>query len=344
MSASPGSRPTLVALAPRIALAIAVLVGFALPFLVSDHDLFNLGRVLAVAMCVASLNLVIGYSGQVSLGHGALFGIGGYAALMSIRDLGLPPALGVVVGALVCALVGVIIGIPAVRLGGFNLGLFTIVIAALFPIALYRFSDVTGGQSGVVVFGGFASPFASLTEAQWMFLVLFTLLLGVVFVLYRLVSGRNAITLAAIRSGQILASSHGIDVHRVRFQFFVVSATVAGLAGGLYGLVLGLVVPESYPLLFSITLLVASAVGGSRSWVGALVGAALVVYLPTWASEVLPGQASGHLAQLIFAVVLGLCVLFAPNGLVGTVTDLLRRMVAGLSSLSKSHTVREETP
>ena len=130
-----------------------------MPFLVSDYDLFNLCRVMAVAMCVASLNLVMGYSGQVSLGHGAIFGVGGYATMMSIKYLGLPVIGGLAVGVLACVVVGVVIGIPAIRLGGFNLGLFTIVIAALFPIVLYRFSDFTGGQSGVTIpFKPFTSP------------------------------------------------------------------------------------------------------------------------------------------------------------------------------------------
>ena len=333
----------------RIALwigAAAGVIGFALPFLVSDYDLFNLSRVAAVAMCVASLNLVLGFTGQVSLGHGAIFGIGGYAALMSIRDLGFPPVLGILFGAVVSAAVGVIIGIPAVRLGGFNLGLFTIVIAALFPIVLYRFSDFTGGQAGIVVTGAFASPVESLTNAQWMFLVLFVTLLVVLFVLRRMVSGRMARALAAIRTGRILAASNGIDVYRVKFQFFVMSAAVAGLAGGLYGLVLGLVVPESYPLIFSITLLVASVIGGSRSWVGAIVGAAVVVYLPTWSSEVIPGEASAYLAQLVFAIILGLCVLLAPNGLAGAVDSVVRRASGSLRSRRTSTPApehREET-
>ncbi len=324
----------------------SILIGFSLPFLVSDYDLFNLGRVVTVAMCVASLNLVLGYSGQVSLGHGAIFGLGGYAALMTIRDLGFPPVLGVASAVVVCAVLGAVIGIPAVRLGGFNLGLFTIVIAALFPIVLYRFSDFTGGQAGVIVPGAFASPTAALTDAQWMFLVLLVTLLVVLFLLQRLVSGRMSRALAALRTGRILALSHGVNVYRVKFQFFVISAAVAGLGGALYGLVLGLVVPESYPLIFSITILVASAVGGSRSWAGAIVGAAIVVYLPTWTSEVIPGDASAHLAQLVFAVILGLCVLLAPNGLAGVVGALTRRLGSGIQrSRSTPRSVdREETP
>jgi len=307
----------------------AVAAAFTVPFLVSDYDLFNLCRVMAVAMCVASLNLVMGYSGQVSLGHGAIFGVGGYATMMSIKYLGLPVIGGLAVGVLACVVVGVVIGIPAIRLGGFNLGLFTIVIAALFPIVLYRFSDFTGGQAGVILpFKPFISPTSSLTDEQWMYIVVLGLLVAVLLLLHRVVSGRTGRALAAMRAGRILAVSNGVRVDHIKFQFFVLSSAIAGLAGGLFGLVLGLVVPESYPLILSISLLVASVVGGSRSWFGAVLGAAVVVYLPTLTSAVVPGQASAYLAQLAFAVILGLCVILAPNGIAGGIHALVRMVTS----------------
>lgn len=308
---------------------LAVVVAFAVPFLVSDYDLFNLCRVMAIAMCVASLNLVMGYSGQVSLGHGAIFGVGGYATMMSIKYLGFPVAGGLLAGVFACVVLGVVIGLPAIRLGGFNLGLFTIVIAALFPIVLYRFSDFTGGQAGVTIpFAPFASPVAALTDEQWMYLVVLVLLVAILFLLHRLVSGRTGRALAAMRASRILAVSNGVRVDRIKFQFFVISSAIAGLAGGLFGLVLGLVVPESYPLILSISLLVASVVGGSRSWIGAVIGAAVVVYLPTFTSALVPGQASAYLAQLAFAVILGLCVILAPNGIAGGVHALIRAVTS----------------
>lgn len=323
---------------PSVWLSVAaVFVASVVPFLVSDYDLFNLCRVMAIAMCVASLNLVMGYSGQVSLGHGAIFGIGGYATMMSIKYLELPVFAGVAVGVLACTVVGIVIGIPAVRLGGFNLGLFTILIAALFPIVLYRLSDVTGGQAGVTLpLRPFASPIIGLTDEQWMYLVVLALLVAVLFLLSRIVSGRTGRSLAAMRAGTILAISNGVPVNRIKFQFFVISAAVAGLAGGLYGLILGLVVPESYPLILSITLLVASAVGGSRSWVGAIIGAALVTYLPTATSAIVPGQASAYLAQLAFAVILGLCVILAPNGIAGGLHTLVRVVRARIMHRSRT--------
>ncbi|WP_394552041.1 branched-chain amino acid ABC transporter permease [Agromyces sp. MMS24-JH15] len=298
----------------------AIAVAGTVPFLISDYDLFNLSRVGAVAIGVASLNLLTGFSGQVSLGQGATFGIGGYAAMMTMRFLEWPVGLALLAAVIVGAVVGLVIGLPAVRMGGFNLGLLTIVIAALFPVLLYRFSDFTGGQAGVtLVAPAFPSPTESLTDAQWQYLVVLGLLVLTIVFLDRLVGRRTARALALIRASRILAAANGVDVERVKLQLFVISSALAAFGGAVFAFVLGLVVPESYPLIFSITLLVASVVGGSRSWIGAVLGAAMVVFLPSFASSVIPGESSAYLAQLAFAVVLGVCVIVAPDGIAGGV-------------------------
>lgn len=312
---------------PRAITVVAIVVAISIPFLVTDYDLFAMSRVLAVAIGVLSLNLLMGFSGQVSLGQGAIFGVGGYAAMMLLRYLEWPIALAVLGAVVVSTLLGLVIGLPGVRLGGFNLALLTIVIAALFPILLYRFSDFTGGQAGITLSGaGLTSPTASLTDAQWAYLVILTALLICVGGLAAIVSGRTERALAAVRTAAILASSMGVNADRLKLAVFVISSAVAGLGGALYAFVLGLVVPESYPLVFSITVLVASVVGGSRSWWGAIVGAAVIVYLPTWFSEAIPGDTSAYLAQLIFAIVLGVCIIVAPGGLAGVVTRFYRSL------------------
>ncbi len=312
---------------PRAIAAVAIVVAISIPFLVTDYDLFAMSRVLAVAIGVLSLNLLMGFSGQVSLGQGAIFGVGGYAAMMLLRYLEWPIGLAVLGAVVVSTVLGVIIGLPGVRLGGFNLALLTIVIAALFPILLYRFSDFTGGQSGITLSGaGLTSPTESLTDAQWAYLVILLALLICVGGLAAIVSGRTERALAAVRTAPILASSMGVNADRLKLAVFVISSAVAGLGGALYAFVLGLVVPESYPLVFSITVLVASVVGGSRSWWGAIVGAAVIVYLPTWFSEAVPGDTSAYLAQLIFAIVLGLCIIVAPGGVASVVTRFYRSL------------------
>lgn len=310
---------------PRGIATAAIAVAILVPFLVTDYDLFAMSRVLAVAIGVVSLNVLMGFSGQISLGHGAIFGVGGYAAMMLMRYLEWPVGLAALGAVIVSTLLGVVIGLPGVRLGGFNLGLLTIVIAALFPILLYRFSDVTGGQAGITLSGGgLLSPTGALTDAQWAYLVILVVLLVCIGVLRFIVSGRTGRALAAVRAAPILASSMGVNADRLKLAVFVISSAVAGLGGALYAFVLGLVVPESYPLVFSITLLVASVVGGSRSWSGAIIGAAVIVYLPSWFSEALPGDTSAYLAQLIFAIVLGVCIIVAPGGIAGLIARLYR--------------------
>ncbi|MBT2486458.1 MULTISPECIES: branched-chain amino acid ABC transporter permease [unclassified Microbacterium] len=305
---------------PRIATGVAIVIAVSIPFLVTDYDLFAMSRVLAVALGVISLNLLMGFSGQISLGQGAIFGIGGYASMLVIRHLEWPVALALVAAVVVCAIVGAIIGLPGVRLGGFNLGLLTIVIAALFPIVLYRLPDFTGGQAGITLSGGgLFSPTGALTDAQWIYLVLLVVLLLSILGVRNLVSRRIGRALAAVRANPILAASVGVETDRLKLALFVISSAVAGLGGALYALVLGLVVPESYPLVFSITLLVASVVGGNRSWWGAIIGAVVIVYLPTWFSEAVPGDTSAYLAQLVFAVVLGACIIIAPSGAAGLI-------------------------
>lgn len=310
---------------PRGIAAVAIIAGLLMPFLVTDYDLFSMSRVLAVALGVVSLNLLMGFSSQISLGHGAIFGVGGYAAMMLMQYAEWPIGLAVLGAVVVCTVIGVILGFPGVRLGGFNLALLTIVIAAMFPILLYRFSDFTGGQAGITLgAAGLVSPTDVLTDAQWAYLVILLVLLACVGMLRGIVSGRTGRALAAVRTSPILAASMGVNTDRLKLAVFVISSALAGLGGALYAFVLGLVVPESYPLVFSITLLVASVVGGSRSWWGAIIGAAVIVYFPTWFSEAVPGDASAYLAQLIFAIVLGVCIIVAPGGIAGLLSRLYR--------------------
>lgn len=225
---------------------------------------------------------------------------------------------------------------------GFNLGLLTIVIAALFPIVLYRFPDFTGGQAGLTLSGGgLTSPTDVLTDAQWIYLVLLVVLLLCILGVRNLVSRRIGRALAAVRANPILAASVGVETDRLKFALFVISSAVAGLGGALYALVLGLVVPESYPLVFSITLLVASVVGGNRSWSGAIFGAAVIVYLPSWFSEAVPGDTSAYLAQLVFAVVLGACIIIAPGGAAGLIGRGYRALTR--TATRDTPSTREET-
>ena len=316
-------------LIPRLGWIIALGIGVILPLLVSDFDLLDLSRVLTLAMAVAGLNLLVGHSGQVSVGHGAIFGLGGYAAMIPVVSFGWPWWAGVLLAAVLSLAFGILLGIPALKMGGANLGLLTIAVAVVFPLLLIRFQPLTGGTFGMFLPSPAISlPDSGFTSRQLEFWVCL-LALAVVFVALRnLVHGRLGRALAAVRTSSLLAAANGIAVNRVKLIAFAVSSTVAGVAGALYALVVSIAVPDSYVFTFSIALLAASVIGGSRSWAGAIIGAAIIVYLPTLAEAFVGGQAAGNWSQFVYAAGLALCLIVAPSGIAGAVTSLLGRAFA----------------
>jgi branched-chain amino acid transport system permease protein len=313
--------------ARRIGWTAAAAAGVATPFVISDYDLFDLTRVLAIAIAVAGLNLLLGHSGQISVGHGAIFGLGGYAALIPVATSGWPWWAGVLLAGTLCLVFGLLLGIPALRMGGANLGLLTIAVAAIFPLLLIRLKSITGGTFGIFMAGSPIEPpaWTGLTTAQFAFLVCMFVLGLTLLALRNLVTGRIGRALAAVRTSPLLAAANGVNVNRTRLMAFAVSSTVAGTGGAFYALVLAIAVPDSYLIAFSITLLAASVVGGSRTWAGSVIGAAIVVYLPTITESLVGGEAAGNWSQLVYALALLVCLTVAPNGLAGVVASIARR-------------------
>lgn len=327
------------ATASRGVWVVLLVVAAVLPFVVSDFDLFDLTRLLTIAMAVAGLNLLMGHSGQVSVGHGAIFGLGGYAALISVSTLHWPWWAGVLLAGFVCLVFGILLGIPALKMGGANLGLLTIAVAAIFPLLVIRLEPFTGGTVGIYLPTSAMVPpaWTGLSTAQYEFLVCLVVLAIVILLLRNLVTGRMGRALAAVRTSPLLAAANGVDVNRAKLIAFAASAAAAGIGGGLYALVLGLAVPDSYLITFSITLLTASVIGGSRTWAGAVIGAAIVVYLPTVAESFVGGQAAGNWSQLIYAAGLALCLIFAPTGIAGGAARLVSRLTTPRPSSTAPH-------
>jgi len=306
--------------------AAALGIGVVVPFLVSDYDLLDLTRMLAVAITVAALNLLLGHSGQISVGHGAIFGLGGYAALVPVATYGWPWWSALVLSGAVCLALGLLLGTLALKMGGANLGLLTIAVAAVFPLLLIHLKPLTGGTFGIFLARSpIAADWTGLTAAQFGFLVCLAALALTLLALGNLVTGRLGRALAAVRTNVLLAAANGVNVNRTKVLAFAVSSTVAGIGGGLYALVTAIAVPDSYLVPFSITLLAASVVGGSGTRAGALVGAAIVIYLPELAENLVGGESAGNWSQLVYALILILTLTLAPAGLVGDLSHLARR-------------------
>ncbi|HVW30001.1 MAG TPA: branched-chain amino acid ABC transporter permease [Polyangiaceae bacterium] len=306
----------------RVASVIALVALLVVPSVATEFHLFQATLVITSAIALLGLNLLTGYGGQISLGHGALYGIGAYSAAILVEKWGLPYGLGIVGAALICFVVGFLLGLPALRLEGLYLALATFAFAAALPQVLkYKaFQAVTGGVQGITLKKPEA-PFG-LVESPDRFM--YFLYLGVAVVLFacvrNLIQGQTGRAIIAIRDSPIAASSLGIDIAMYKTTTFAVSAMYAGIAGALGALAVQFVSPDSFPLFLSLSLLVGVVVGGLASISGAVFGALFIQFVPNVAEEV-----SKAAPWAIYGVVLIGVIHLMPDGVAGFLTRLAAR-------------------
>jgi branched-chain amino acid transport system permease protein len=310
------------------AAALAGVVVFALlPLAVGSYRTYELTFVGIYFVALVGLNVLTGYSGQISLGHGAFMAIGAYtsAILVShegIRDLWTIPISGIVAGA-----VGYAFGYPALRLEGVYLALATFAIAIATPSLAKRFPGLTGGGPGINLDQS-TTPFGiPLRAGDWLYYVTW----GVAAVLFAaawlLLSGRFGRTLRALRDSEVAAASSGIDVAAFKRVAFGVSALFAGVAGALFSMRVAYVNPDTFPVSLSILLLSGAVVGGLGTIAGPLAAAFFVQYVPTYAQDI-----SKQAPTVVYGLVLIVVMFVAPTGLIGLVRRL-RAFLDGRSSV-----------
>ncbi|MEV6217106.1 branched-chain amino acid ABC transporter permease [Nocardia sp. NPDC051833] len=305
------------------ALAVAVCVA---PFQLAPFYTFQLSMVMVYAIALLGLNLLVGYTGQISLGHGAFFGAGAYVAAGMMHHWDAPYLAALPAAAAVTFLFGVAVGIPALRLHGLYLALVTLAIAVFLVPLLKRFDAVTGGSMGLTVTKPSAPAWTGLAEDQWLyFLAAATAALSFAAVA-GLLRSRVGRALRAIRDNEIVAEMMGVRLAVYKTLAFAWSAMLAGIAGCVYTWVIAYVSPDSFTVALSITLLAGIVVGGLGSLWGAVLGAAFVMYVPSLAQDVndaAPGVIFG-------IVVIGLMYL-APTGLAGLLARLPRHLLTLLA-------------
>ena len=279
-------------IAPRTVLTIAAFAAaLAFPFVASGYHLYQGAQVLILAIALIGLNLLTGFNGQISLGHGAFFAIGGYGAAILTAKLGVPYYLAIPIASLVCFGAGFLFGFPALRFGGLYLALATFALAVATPqiLAFKGFDAWTGGSSGVSLMKPHA-PFAlPLSSDQWLYLVCL-LFAAVLYAAARnLVTSRIGRALIALRDQPIAAEAMGVNAAFMKTTCFGISALYAGVAGGLSAIAVGFVSPESFGLALSLSFLVGIVVGGLASLGGVLFGALFIEFVPNLADQ-LVGQ------------------------------------------------------
>jgi branched-chain amino acid transport system permease protein len=305
-------------LALRIAGVVAFVVVIALlPRVLSDFRASEFARVGIFFIALTGLNILTGYTGQISLGHGAFMAIGGYVTALLIMGRpglefaqleapewlpvgdGMKDIWTIPIAALVAGIAGFLVGLPALRLRGLYLALVTFAFAVSMPILLREPEQLTGGTNGINLFGTTENRLTGaidnsvhipvldkdLTFNDWTYYLAWTIGLAGLGLAWLLLRGRPGRAFKAIRDSEVAASSSGVSLASYKTLAFAISAAYAGAAGALLTIVSTIVTPGSFPVFLSIQLLIGVVIAGLGSLVGLLAGALFIYYLPVGIQE-----------------------------------------------------------
>ena len=293
--------------------AVLIAVAIVLPFTLSNYHVFQLTQVMIYAVAVLGLNILTGYNGQISLGHGGFFAAGAYTAAILMHRYGVPYWATLPPAALVCFMLGVLFGLPALRFEGPYLALVTLAMAVAMPQLLKYFDTWTGGQQGITLVKPLPPPGFGIDRDRWLYFFVLVVLLVAMRLAANVLNGRTGRAFVAIRDHPIAAAAMGINTARYKTLAFGISTLFTGVAGALAEIVIGFVAPESFTLFLSLSFLVGSAVGGIATIGGAIVGGFFIEFVPNFANDISDAApwAIYGLAMLLFMYVM-------PRGVVGT--------------------------
>jgi branched-chain amino acid transport system permease protein len=305
----------------RTWIASAVVIGAALlaPLFVLDRfDTIQFAYVWAVAIALIGLNILTGYSGQISLGNGAFMAIGAYTTAILYAKLRVPYGWTILPAGLVAGLAGYLFGFPALKLSGLYLALATFALALSASPVIKNFGDLTNGHDGIVLPQPVDPTGLGLTTEQWVYYLSLVLVILLFLVARAMLSGSTGRAFRAIRDSETAAAASGISLTYHKTLAFGISAFYAGIAGSLYATITAYVSPDSFALPLSLALLVGVVVGGLGSLAGPIVGAAFVWWLPIYAQKLFNNK-----PDVSYGVVLILAMFLLPQGIAGGVRQLV---------------------
>jgi len=332
---------------------VAVLFFIGLPTVIDSFQSGEWAQALVLAIAIMGLNILVGYSGQLSLGHGAFMALGAYISAILAHRYKMDYLVTIPIAGLLTGAIGFLFGVPALRLSALYLALATFALAVVAPSLIKRPAELTGGVQGIVLLPPVPPQPASdtfaavtgtaMTSDQWVYYVTLAWSLLLFWLAWNLLRHRAGRAMRAIRDGEVAAAASGINLAGYKTLAFGISAFYAGIAGSLFGLAAGFVSPDSFPVGLSIQLLVGAVVGGLASIPGPLIGGIFAYFLPIESNQWVPTQTwiPSQIASTIekagpavtYGAVLILTMIFASNGIVGLVTSgyvRLRRRLRGV--------------
>ncbi len=306
-----------------IGIAVLLAVACVLPFVLGNYRVFQLTLALAYAIALLGLNILTGYNGQISLGHGAFFAIGAYTAAILMDKADWPYWATIPVAGLVCLVAGFLFGLPALRLEGLYLALATFALGVAMPQILKHkgLEAWTGGAMGVVIVKPEAPPGIPLDQDQWLYFFTLAWVLVLFVAGWKLLRGRIGRALVAIRDHPVAAQAMGVNTAMYKSLTFGVSALYTGVAGALSAIAVQFASPDSFSVFLSLTLLVGGVVGGLASISGAFYGALFIQFIPNIADQI-----SRAAPWAIYGVFLIGFMYLMPAGVAGLVRAARRRL------------------
>jgi branched-chain amino acid transport system permease protein len=303
---------------------------------------FNQGqltRVIIYAIAIAGLNIATGYTGLVSVGHSAFFGLGAYTTAILVAHDGWRPELTIPVAAAVCFVVGVFVGLPALRIRGLYLAIATLAFGVAFPEVVDRFASLTGGTAGLDIdFTALKPPkwtgYTLFEETHWLYWLSVALLVLVMIIVHNIVRSRYGLAMMASRDNEIAAAASGVNLAAIKTFSFGVSGALAGVGGCLFAMYLGsLNADSSFTLLNAIALLTGLIIGGESTRFGPILGGLTVVYIPYYTSSIGQGESSA----VLFGAVLIAIIFIAPEGITGAALRFARRVLVVIPGIPRPY-------
>jgi branched-chain amino acid transport system permease protein len=305
--------------------AIAVLAAVAYPLVIRDTYMMHMAILIGIYILLAiSINLLLGYTGQLSLGHSAFFGVGAYVSSLVFLNLKMPMFVGMALAPVATGILGWIISKLAFRLRGAYFVIMTIGIAETLKLVGLNWVELTKGPMGLTDIGTSVISLGGLGVIDFSrkvpyYYLIFLLVLLCLFVQYRLVNSTFGRAFVSIRENEDLAESVGINSYKYLVIVVVISAAIAGVAGSLYAHYVSFVDPGVFGFFVSVNAVMTVIGGGQGTLVGPIIGAILFTLIPEWL------RVFGEARMAVYAVVVIFIVIFMPKGILHYLTLLLNQ-------------------
>lgn len=329
------------------AVLVLILIILLYPFLFQTSYYRGIMIIIGLKAIVAiGLSLLMGFAGQISLGHAAFYGLGAYmTGILTVRS-GLPPWLAMVLAAVFTALIAYLVGIPTLKLKGHYLALSTLGFGIIVYMLIMENYRLTGGPSGLTRIPNLNLFGFTFESSLSYYILVWSLLFGIIIITHNILHSRIGRALRSLHGSELAAEALGVDTAAFKLQVFVLSAVYASLAGSIYAFYMNFLSPSTFNFFASVEFILMGVLGGIASIWGPLFGSGLLIFLREFLRTnipiLLPG-AGGEVEIVVYGFILVIILIFMPEGLIKGIAGRIESMLQGRDADPPLSTLKEET-